>query len=149
MIEPLSKTDPNLYDRIKALHENIWQKHIDPTTKRPWCSEKRNLTDHEKSCLFSLMSSRRVICCLSDSMGFTLIVSLYSYPSSSSEKPEFLISFSQRHMEIKNSGLSGRAEKGEKTAWNIFSKFTHTKRNRRLVEFFDLPPLKKREQYAY
>jgi len=149
MIEPLSKTDPKLYDRIKALHQNIWQNHKDPTSGINWCDEKRNLTNHEKSCLFSLVSSRRVICCLNSPQGFTLIMSLYSYPATKDEEPKFLISFSNKHMGIKNSGLNGTAKKNEETAWKIFSKFTHTKRNRRLVEFFNLPLIKRRDQYAY
>lgn len=130
MLEPLSKTNPKFYGRIKALHENIWQNHIDPTTKRTWSkwsNEKRNLTDYEKSCLFSLMSSRRVTCCMHDRFGFTLIVSLYIYPKRNSEEPEFLISFSHKHMGIENVGLEDSAKAGEKTALNIFSKSTYKK----------------------
>lgn len=147
--EPLSKTDPKLYRQIKALYEEIWVEHIDPNSKYRWCDEKRELTDKEKELLFSLIKSKCVICCLHEVFGFTLVLSLYSYPASTDEKPEFLISFSQRHMGIKNSGLNGTEKRGEETAWKVFSKFTHTKQNKRAVEFFGLPPIREKESYAY
>ncbi len=147
--KPLNEVNPELYETIKALHEDIWQKHIDPQNKLPWYDEKRELTDDEKNTLFSLLKDKRVICCLFDRFGFTLIISLYSYPSSADKKPEHLISFSQTHIKIRNSGLNGTEKKGEKTAWDVFSKFTHTEENKHLVNFFNLPKIKEKNYYAY
>ena len=85
--------------------------------------------------------------------GFSLCISIYDHPVTPGVPPIFLLAISEDHLPYPSSfeRINDECEEWNRTdfAWELFSRHTHSDRNRQWLDFYQWEAPRERSHYEY
>lgn len=115
---------------LRALHEAMYVKRMDPRTRRPWYDERRRMTAEEWVQLQHLIREHELICSMRNAnMGFGCGMTIFEpgeaiYPGVPI-KPVVLCDVTKAHLPL----AAGQDRTTFDEGWEAFSPFTHSEAN--------------------
>lgn len=135
---------------LNALHEALYQRHMDPRTRRPWYDTLRRMTADEWLQLQHIIREHELICSMRNAnMGFGCGMTIYEpgepvYPGVPI-KPTILCDVTKDHLPLP----VGKDRTSFDDGWEAFSPFTHNDDNTARLKAEGLPEPKGKSHYDY
>jgi len=131
-------------EMVRRLAEETYQRTDDPYTTRPWWRVERSFTAEEWEFLSALVEEGYFIC-VPLSSGFRMGMDLYSHPPNTGvHKPERVITIEPAHLD----GVFPERLNSEQ-CWALFSPFTHSDNNKRLLKHHGVDPPREQSHCEY
>lgn len=129
---------------LSWLNDEIWEKHIDNTSRMVWAREKRKLTKAEFDRLQIIAQSHEfVIEPHNGNMGFGFALTFYEQPAYPGMPIKPIFTINSTHLPQYAGGPSFEL------GWEILSPFSHNPKNKSLVLLHGLPNLLEKNCYDY
>jgi hypothetical protein len=129
-------------EELRQLHKKLWKKGMPDQFGRRRSLETRQITKTELSAVLEWVGRGNGFCEPHNAcMGFGFGMSVWEPPAQPGVDPEHVITVTSGHIVKDGPGF----EKG----WKILSPFTHSERNRQLLEYFDREAPRKKGYYEY
>lgn len=129
MASPISGADRQF---LKALNKRVWS--------TPW-GDARPLAPEDRARVISLIRSHELPCVLRSGPIGDLSMVITDHVEVAGEGAPKLLVLNSEHLGIHELKWDDQ--------FDFYAQFTHTDRNRELLSFYNLPPLRSRESYDY